>query len=173
MLDRFSHIALKLTLNLQNLCSFFRFALFDGEIYPLEPISKRVNRHVVISVIKCFYLFIIWVLAFLIFVSNGTVSSKISIFSSILSTYKSHKLLLGLAFLKCGLPFLSCQYYQRYYKFCSDFNFMKWSQNCRNLNENVYISGDFETPKNADHSWEVPRLKTVTISWLLTLEFYF
>ena len=35
-LDRFSHIALKLTLGLQNLWSFFRFALFDGEIYPLE-----------------------------------------------------------------------------------------------------------------------------------------
>jgi len=28
--------SLKLTLGLQN----FRFALFDGEIYPLEPISK-------------------------------------------------------------------------------------------------------------------------------------
>ena len=38
--DRFSHIALKLTLGLQNLCSFFRFALFDGEIYNLEPISN-------------------------------------------------------------------------------------------------------------------------------------
>ena len=35
-LDRFSHIALKQTLGLQNLCSFFRIALFDGEIYPLE-----------------------------------------------------------------------------------------------------------------------------------------
>ena len=39
-LNRFSHIALKLTLGLQNLCSFFRIALFDGEIYPLESISK-------------------------------------------------------------------------------------------------------------------------------------
>ena len=39
---------------------------------------------VVISVIKCSYLFIIWVLAFLIIVSNGTGSSKIFIFSSIL-----------------------------------------------------------------------------------------
>ena len=38
--DRFSHIALKLTLCLQNLFSFFRFALFDGEINLLEPISK-------------------------------------------------------------------------------------------------------------------------------------
>jgi len=28
-LDRFWNIALKLTLGLQNLCSFFRFALFD------------------------------------------------------------------------------------------------------------------------------------------------
>ena len=54
-LYRFSHIALKLTLGLQNLCSFFRFALFDGEIYPLEPISKDEQTHplVVISVIKC------------------------------------------------------------------------------------------------------------------------
>ena len=40
-LDIFSHIALKLTLGLQNICSFFRFALFDGEIDPLEPISKE------------------------------------------------------------------------------------------------------------------------------------
>jgi len=39
-LDRFSHIALKRTLGLKNVCSFFRFALFDGEIYPLESISK-------------------------------------------------------------------------------------------------------------------------------------
>ena len=39
-IDRFSHIALKLTLGLQILCSFLRIALFDGEIYPLEPISK-------------------------------------------------------------------------------------------------------------------------------------
>ena len=39
-LDRFLHIALKLMLGLLNLCSFFRFALFDGEIYPLEPILK-------------------------------------------------------------------------------------------------------------------------------------
>ena len=34
-LDRFLHITLKLTLGLQNFCSLFRFALFDGEIYPL------------------------------------------------------------------------------------------------------------------------------------------
>ena len=40
-LDRFSHIALKLTLGSQNLCSFFRFALFDGKIYPLKMISKE------------------------------------------------------------------------------------------------------------------------------------
>ena len=72
-LDRFSHITLKLTLGLQNLCSFFRFTLFDGEIYPLELILVRS------------YLLIFWALTFLIFVSNGTVSSKISIFSSILS----------------------------------------------------------------------------------------
>ena len=32
-LDRFSHIALKLTLGFQNLFSFFRLALFDGEIF--------------------------------------------------------------------------------------------------------------------------------------------
>ena len=33
--------ALKLTLGLQNLCSFFLFALFEFEIYinPLQPIS--------------------------------------------------------------------------------------------------------------------------------------
>ena len=79
-LDRFSHIALKLTLGLQNICSFFRFALFDGEIYTLEPNSKGLTDTslVVISVIKCSYLF-------MIFVSNGTVSSKKSIFSFVLS----------------------------------------------------------------------------------------
>ena len=86
-LNRFSHIVLKLTLGLQNLRSFFRFALFDGEIYPLEPISKEWTDTslVFISVIKCSYLFIFWfwALAFLIVVSNGTESSKISIFSSI------------------------------------------------------------------------------------------
>ena len=41
-LDRFLHIALKLTLGLQNLWSFFRFALFDGKIYSLEP-KKNIN----------------------------------------------------------------------------------------------------------------------------------
>ena len=41
-LDRFSHIALKLTLGLQNLFSFFRFALFDGEISSWADF-KRVN----------------------------------------------------------------------------------------------------------------------------------
>ena len=48
---------------------------------------KRVTDTslVVISVIKCLYLFIFWVFAFFILVSYGTVSSKISIFSSILS----------------------------------------------------------------------------------------
>ena len=58
-LDRFSHNTLKITLGLQSLCSFFRIALFDGEIYTLEPISKgRTDTSlVVISVIKC-YLFI-------------------------------------------------------------------------------------------------------------------
>ena len=55
------------------LCSFLRFALFDIHTFL-----------VVISLIKCSYLFIIWVLAFLIIVSNGTGSSKIFIFSSIL-----------------------------------------------------------------------------------------
>ena len=74
-LDRFSYIALKLTLGLQNLCSSFRFALF----------IRFQTSLVVISVIKCLYLFIFWVFEFLIFVSNGTVSSKISIFYSILS----------------------------------------------------------------------------------------
>ena len=39
-LDRFSHIALKPTLGLQSLWNFFRFALFDGEICPIEAISK-------------------------------------------------------------------------------------------------------------------------------------
>ena len=34
-LNRFLHIALKLTLGLQTFCSLFRFALFDGEIYHL------------------------------------------------------------------------------------------------------------------------------------------
>ena len=84
-LDRFSHISLKLTLGLQNLCCYFRFALFDGEIYPLEPISKRKNRHIPSCSIcdRMFIFFIFWVLAFWIFVSNGTVSSKLSIFSSI------------------------------------------------------------------------------------------
>jgi len=42
-LDRFSHIGLKITLGLQNLCSFFRFALFDGEIYPLDRINPQDN----------------------------------------------------------------------------------------------------------------------------------
>ena len=48
-LDRFSHIALKLTLGLQNLCSFFRFALFDGEIYPLELTNKQTDRQTEIT----------------------------------------------------------------------------------------------------------------------------
>ena len=42
-LDIFSHIALKLTLTLTaELMQFYlvRFALFDGDIYPLESISK-------------------------------------------------------------------------------------------------------------------------------------
>ena len=88
-LDRFSHIALKLTQGLQNLCSFFRLALLDNEIYPLELISKEWTDTslVVISVIKSSYMFIFifWVLAFWIFVSNGIITSKISIFSSIIS----------------------------------------------------------------------------------------
>ena len=44
LIDFRTCIALKLTLGLQNLCSFFRFALFDGEIYPLEPISKVIVK---------------------------------------------------------------------------------------------------------------------------------
>ena len=59
-LDRFSHIALKLTLGFQNLCSFFTFALFDDEIYPLEPILKGCTGTdtslAVISVRTCSYL---------------------------------------------------------------------------------------------------------------------
>ena len=34
---------------------------------------------------------------------------------------KNHKILLVLAFPKCDLPFC-CQYYWRYWEFCSDFN---------------------------------------------------
>ena len=48
-LDRFSHIALKLTLGLQNLWSFFRFALFDGEIYPLELSSSYIRYNCQLS----------------------------------------------------------------------------------------------------------------------------
>jgi len=44
-LDRFSHITLKLTLGLQNLCSFFRFTLFNGKLNPFEPISKGEQTH--------------------------------------------------------------------------------------------------------------------------------
>ena len=54
---------------------FVELMQFDSEIH---------TYLVVLSVIKCSYLFIIWVLAFLIIVSNGTGSSKIFIFSSIL-----------------------------------------------------------------------------------------
>ena len=48
---------------------------------------KRMNRHMPSCYIceKMFILVHLWALAFLIFVSNGTVSSKISIFSSVLS----------------------------------------------------------------------------------------
>ena len=80
-LDRFSHIALKLTLGLQNFCNFFIFALFD--IFSWADF-KRINRHIPSGYI-CDKMFIFWALVFLIFVSNGTVSSKIFIFSSILS----------------------------------------------------------------------------------------
>ena len=38
-LDIFSHSALKL--DLQNICSFFRFALFDGEINPCRDKSIK------------------------------------------------------------------------------------------------------------------------------------
>ena len=60
-LDRFSHIALKLALGFQKLCSFFRFVLFDSKIYPLKPISKgRIGTsqvsQVIISVKKMFIL---------------------------------------------------------------------------------------------------------------------
>ena len=36
----FFKMLLNLTLGLQKLCSYFRFALFDVEIYFLNPISK-------------------------------------------------------------------------------------------------------------------------------------
>ena len=51
-LDRFSHIALKLTLGLKNLFSFFRFALFDGEIYPFEPNSKVDSLYIATNTFK-------------------------------------------------------------------------------------------------------------------------
>ena len=80
-LDKFSHFALKLNTGFAELSIFFRFALFDGEIYPFEAISKGSTDTslVVLSVIKYSYLFIFRVFAFWIFVSNGTVCSKILI----------------------------------------------------------------------------------------------
>jgi len=44
-LDKFSHFALKLNTGFAELSIFFRFALFDGEIYPLKPISKGEQTH--------------------------------------------------------------------------------------------------------------------------------
>ena len=57
------HIALKLTLGLQNLCSFFRFALFDGEISKLrvnsdyrqfEAISHFCQQNLRLQMEMCF-----------------------------------------------------------------------------------------------------------------------
>ena len=66
-----------------------------------------------------------------------------------------HIILLALAFPKSGLRFLCFQYYLRYKEFGSDFNFDKWKQNCRNLNEILYMSGNIESTKKADHILEM------------------
>ena len=58
-----------------------------------------------------------------------------------------HLILLALAFPKGGLRFLCFKYYRRYKEFGSDFNFVKYKQNCRNLNEIVHISGNIKSTK--------------------------
>ena len=71
-------------LGLQNLCSFFRFALFDMSSW---ADFKRVNRHIPSCNIcdKMFILVHLLSVIVLDIFSNGTISSKISIVSSILS----------------------------------------------------------------------------------------
>ena len=49
-LERFTHIVLKLSLGLQNLCSLFRFVLFDGISSWAD--FKKINRHIP----SCYYL---------------------------------------------------------------------------------------------------------------------
>ena len=69
-----------------------------------------------------------------------------------------HIILRAPAFPKRGLRFLCLQYYQRYKEFGSDFNLVKWKQNCRNLNEILHISGNIENTKKADHILEMAGL---------------
>jgi len=48
-----------------------------------------------------------------------------------------------------------------------NFNFIKFNQNCRNLNEILHISGNIESTKKADHILEMPRLGVFW--WKLTV----
>ena len=82
-LDRFSHIALNGFAELMQfllICLIWWWDIFSWADF------KRMNRHI-LSCYICDKMFIFLVLTFLIFVSNGTVSSKISIFSSFLNSW--------------------------------------------------------------------------------------
>ena len=81
--------------------------------------------------------------------------SLLSYFNMYDSWNNYHIILIALAFPKNGLRFLCFQYYRRYKEFGSDLNFVKQKQNCRNLNEILYMSGNIESTKNADHILEM------------------
>ena len=55
--------------------------------------------------------------------------SVVNLLSLVCFWNNNHKMLVALVFQKCDLPYLCCHHYWRYWEFCSDFNFIKWSQN--------------------------------------------
>ena len=154
-LDRFSLIALKLTLGLQNLCSFFRFALFDGEIYPLEPIQKGWTDTLLYICDKMFIL--VHYLSVGIFDICFQLDSKLKNIHLFLDSIDLQKpqTSFSTGISKMWSAFFELSILPEILRILFRFQFY---ENCRNLNENFYISGHFESPKNADHSWEVPRL---------------
>ena len=84
---------LKLVVCLQKLCRIFSVCLFEGDIYPLDPISngRTCTLSSVTSFRKCEYFSNFLILAFEMFGSNGTVSSKIYISLSLSITMSGFK----------------------------------------------------------------------------------